>query len=107
MAHPTFSRLFRQSVINLLLIVSAFMLYNFLVTDQPLSASRILVVGLPLILGEVMGVDGFIRLLKRRREPKDFKYFIALIINALITLMVAFTLFVILRDALGVMGVDR
>ena len=106
MAPPTFSRLFRQSILNLLLIVSAFLLYDLLMSDKPLSAGKILAVGFPLILGEVMGVSGFIALLKRRNEPKNYKYVVALVINGLITLMVAFTLFVILRDVLGISGVD-
>lgn len=106
MAQLSISRLFRQSILNLLLIVSAFLLYNLLISDRPLSLSKILVVSLPLILGEVMGVTGFIALLKRRKEPKNYKYVVALFINGLITLMVAFTLFVILRDGLGAAGVD-
>ena len=91
MAKSNFSGRFRQSLLNLALVVSAFILYDIFMGDGQLGSAGVAAVGVPLLLAEVMGVTGFIKLLRRRREAKDFKYFVALIIDGFITLLVVFT----------------
>lgn len=91
MVKSVFLRRFRQSLLNLALVVLAFILYDIYMGEGQIDSMGVLAVGVPLLLAEIMGVTGFIKLLKRRREAKDFKYFVALIIDGLITLLVVFT----------------
>ena len=103
MQQSNFSKLFRQSLINLVLLIIGAYLADWAFQDEVISTStaiKILITGALLLYAEIMGVIGFVKLIRRGKEKKDYKYFIALIINGLITLLLIFSIINVVRGFL-------
>lgn len=90
-----FTRTYRRSLIHLALILTAFVLI-YLYGDFEKYPFMFLV-GIPLLIVEVSGVAGFIKLIRNRHKEKDYRYVIAFVINGLITLLLVFTIFIFIK----------
>jgi hypothetical protein len=93
-----FTRTYRRSLIHLALIITAFVLI-YLFGDFE-KYPFIFLVGIPLLIVEVSGVAGFIKLIRYRHKGKDYRYVIAFVINGLITMLLVFSIFIFVRTIL-------
>ncbi|ALM07810.1 hypothetical protein SB49_08380 [Sediminicola sp. YIK13] len=90
-----FTKTYKQSLIYLTLIISAFVLIRLYGDFE--KYPYIFLIGIPLLIVEVSGVVSLIKLIRNRHKEKDYRYVIAFVINGLITLLLVFTIFIFIK----------